>query len=111
MTAFVFMLTKQEQEFLHYWQQNRLLKKKFLKQFSIAIPIGVVMVVAFLINVLSGWYKKADMVLRGNSSVVVVILIAVVGIIFFITYFSGNYKWEQNEQRYQELKVKEAKEA
>jgi sterol desaturase/sphingolipid hydroxylase (fatty acid hydroxylase superfamily) len=97
------MLSKKEEEFLKYWEQNRLQKKKFMRQFSIGLPIGVVMVVVLFLNVLSGWYKKADMVLRGNSSVIVVIVIAVVGTVFFITFFAGNHKWEQNEQRYQEL--------
>ncbi len=105
------MVTKQEHDFLRYWEENRFRKKKFLRQFSIALPLGVVMVVALFINLLSGWYQKADAVLRSNSSVIIVILIAVVAIMFFITYFSGNYKWEQNEQRYQELRMKEAKEA
>ncbi len=105
------MLTKQEQEFLRYWEENRLRKKKFLRQFSIALPLGVVMVMALFINLISGWYKKADAILRSNSSVIVVIIIAILGIMFFITFFSGNHKWEQNEQRFQELKIKEDKQA
>jgi len=100
------MLLKKEEEFLRYWEENRILKKKFLRQFSIGLPIAVVLVVVLFINLLSGWYVKADMVLRGNSSVIVVILIAVVGIVFFVTFFAGNHKWDQNEQRYQELLLK-----
>lgn len=103
------MLSKEEETFLDFWQQNRLQKKRFLRQFSIGLPVGVVMVVVLFLNVLSGWYKKADMVLRGNSSVIVVILIGVVGVIFFITFFAGNHKWDQNEQRYQELLAKRKK--
>jgi sterol desaturase/sphingolipid hydroxylase (fatty acid hydroxylase superfamily) len=105
-SAFGFMLSIEEENFLGYWEKNRIQKKRFLRQFSIGLPIGVVMVVVLFLNLLSGWYKKADMVLRGNSSVIVVIVIAVVGIVFFITFFAGSHKWDQNEQRYQELLIK-----
>jgi ATP/ADP translocase len=101
------MLTKEEKEFLIYWEANRLNKKRFLRQFSIGLPIGVLLVVAVFVNLLSGWYKKADMIIRSNSSILITILIALVGIATFFTIFSSRFKWEQNEQRYLELKAKE----
>ncbi|RPD51511.1 hypothetical protein [Paracnuella aquatica] len=100
-------LTKQEQDFLEYWEANRNNKKKFLRQFSIGLPLGVLMVVAIVINLFSGWNKKAEMVARGNASFMYTVVIAVVAISVFITVFSSRHKWEQNEQRYQELKQKE----
>lgn len=103
------MLSKQEQDFLRYWEANRLQKKKFLRQFSIGLPLGVLIVVVLFINILSGWYKRADMVIRSNSSVIIVIIIAAIGISVFMTIFSSRHKWDQNEQRYQELKLKETK--
>ena len=104
------MLTKEEKDFLAYWEANRLHKKKFLRQFSIGLPIGVFLAVAVFVNLLSGWYKKADMIIRSNSSLMATILIAIVVIAVFFTIFSSRHKWEQNEQRYQELKVKESSE-
>lgn len=100
-------LTKEEQEFLRYWESNRLQKKKFLRQFSIGLPLGVLMVVAIFVNIFSGWDKRAEMVMRGDPSSLYVILVAVVGIAVFMTVFSSRYKWEQNEQRYLELRQKE----
>lgn len=103
------MLSKEEKEFLHYWQENRLHKKRFLKQFSIGLPIGVLIVAAIFLNLLSGWYKKADMVVRSNSSLIPVIVIALILIAVFFAIFSSRHKWEQNEQRYEELKQKALK--
>ena len=101
------MLTKEEKDFLAYWEANRLHKKRFLRQFSIGLPVGVLLVAAVFVNLLSGWYKKADMIIRSNSSLLATILIALVAIAVFFTIFSSRHKWEQNEQRYQELKAKE----
>jgi ATP/ADP translocase len=105
------MLTKEEKDFMAYWETNRMQKKKFLRQFSVGLPVGVLLVGAVFVNLLSGWYKKADMIIRSNSSILITILIALVGIAIFFTIFSSNHKWEQNEQRYLELKAKESKEA
>ena len=100
------MLSQQEKDFLSYWEKNRLNKKRFLRQFSIGLPLGVLVVLAIFFNVLSGWYKKADSVIRSNSSVIPVIIIALIITVVFITIFSSRHKWEQNEQRYNELKHK-----
>ena len=97
------MLSSEEEGFLRYWSDQRLRKKQFLRKFSIGLPIAVVLAGALIINLLSGWYKKADMVLRSNSSILIVILIAIVGIVVFITIFSTHHKWDQNELHYQEL--------
>ena len=103
------MLSQQEKDFLRYWEENRLNKKRFLRQFSIGLPLGVLIVVAIFINLLSGWYKQAEMVLRSNASLMLVIIIGLVCTVVFITIFSSRHQWEQNEQRYQELKRKAEK--
>ena len=111
MDSFYFrMLSQQEKDFLRYWEVNRLNKKRFLRQFSIGLPFGVLIVVAIFFNLLSGWYKKADAVVRSNSSVIPVIIIALIITAVFITIFSSRHKWEQNEQRYNELQRRAKKE-
>ena len=100
------MLSQQEKEFLRYWEENRLNKKRFLRQFSIGLPVGVLLVVLIFINLLSGWYKKAEMQLRSNASLLLIVLFALLITVVFIAIFSSKYKWEQNEQRYLELKRK-----
>jgi hypothetical protein len=103
-------MTKEEKLFINYWSQERTRKKKFLRKLSIGLPLGVVISVAVLINVFSGWYQKADMELRSNSSLMIVILVAILGIVVFITIFSAHHRWDRNESMYQELLQREKEE-
>src|SRR5215213_4976536 len=97
------MLSQHDEDFLRYWSVQRLKKKQFLRKTSIGLPLAVLIVSALLINFLSGWYTEADKIIRSNSSVIIVVLIAVLGIVVFITVFSASHKWDQNEQHYHEL--------
>lgn len=99
------MLTPQEEDFIKDWEVRRLQKKK-LFSFSMGIPLSVFIVLAIFIMMISGWHKKATMVLRSNGSLILVIIIAAVGIVAFMTIFTARYQREQNEQRYQELLAK-----
>ena len=65
--------------------------------------MGVFIVLALMVNFLSGWYKKADMEIHADGSVIIVVLVAAVAIVVFIVIFSARLKWEQNEQYYEEL--------
>lgn len=100
-------LTEAEKNFVVYWEANRLGKKKFLRQFTIAFPLTVLMIAVFFINIFSGWDKRAEMIIRGDASSLYVVVIAIIGIAVFVTVFSSRHKWEQNEQRYLELQQKE----
>lgn len=102
------MLTQEEQSFLDYWAQQRLQKKKSLKNFSIGLPLGVMIVLALFINLLVGWHKKAAMVLQGHGSIIITVVVAAIGIVVFMTIFSRNHQWDMYEQRYQELLQKKA---
>lgn len=104
------MLSKEEEKFLRYWEIQRKKKKQFLRKLSIGMPLGVIIVVALVVNFLSGWYDKADVMLRQNASVIIVVLIAALGIVVFITIFSARHKWDQNELHYQELMEKRDRE-
>jgi len=78
-------------------------RKKLLKQVGIGLPLAVTIVAAIFINFFSGWYKRADMELRTNSSLIIVVVIAIVLIAGFISVFSAKHQWEMNEQRYKEF--------
>lgn len=97
------MVTEEERRFMEYWEANRLKKKKVWRQLSVGLPMGSLLVVAIGINFFSGWYKRADMEIRANSSIVLVLLIAAILIVVFITIFSARHKWDMNEQHYREL--------
>jgi nitrate reductase gamma subunit len=105
------MLTQEEKSFVEYWSANRLKKKRSLRQFTIGLPMGVLIIVALFANILTGWHKRAAMVLQSNSSLILVIVIAAIAIVIFITVFSVRHQWEQNEQRYNELLLKQSNES
>jgi len=104
------MLTKEDENFLKYWSDQRQRKKQFLSKTSIGLPLGVFIVAATMVSLLTGWYKRADMVLHEYSSLIIIILLAGVGIVVFITIFSAQHKWDQNELHYQELVKKKQQE-
>lgn len=104
------MLTPDEEKFIEYWEANRLSRKKVLKQLYVGLPFAALLVIAIVVNFLSGWYKRADMEIRSNSSLVLVVVIAGIAIVVFTTVFSVRHKWEMNEQLYRELLAKKGKE-
>jgi|SRR5690606_38004587 len=97
------MLTEDEKKFVEYWEKNRSAKKKVLKQLSVGLPLAVMIVLATFLNFFSGWYKRAEMVWRANTSLILVIVIAAILIVIFMAIFSARHKWEMNEQRYREF--------
>lgn len=103
------MLTKEEEKFIRYWEANRLRRRQVMKQLWIGLPLSLLIVGAIVISSLSGWYKRADMEIRSNSSLILVIVIAAILIVVFTTVFSVRLKWEQQEQQYRELMAKKDK--
>ena len=98
------MLTEQDRDFISYWEKNRMIKKRWVRQLSVGLPLGVSLVLATVSNLLAGWYSRAQMVLfREQSSLILVLVIAAVATVLFIVIFSARHRWEMNEQRYQEL--------
>ena len=96
------MLTDKEKQFLKDWEVKRLQKKKMFN-FTLAVPLGVLAVLAIFANLVTGWHVRATMAISSNTSVILVIMVAAIAIVLFISIFAGRYQWEQNEQRYQEL--------
>jgi len=106
--AFVILLmfSKEEQDFIKYWEENRNKQKRFFKQMAIGLPFGVLFAVAMFLNFTSGWNKRVETVTKtypGVKSLILVLLVAVLAIVVFISVFSVKVKWEKHEQRYREL--------
>ncbi len=97
------MLTSEEIKFIEYWEVNRIKQKRVVKQLIIGLPLGVLFAAMIFINFFSGWYKRADMIINSQSSVIPVILVALILIVIFVSVFSVRHKWDINEQRYREL--------
>jgi hypothetical protein len=100
-------LTEDEQKFIDYWERERLRQRKTMYQLLVGLPLGLLFALPILVNFLLGrfWYKRADAV--GNSQFnPLVLVVAVMGIAVFIAIFQKKFKWDQQEQRYQEFKAK-----
>ena len=100
------MFSKEEKDFIEYWQANRQKQKKFLRQIAIGLPFGVLFAVAMFVNFTSGWDKRVETITRtypSFKSLILILLIAILAIVVFISVFSVKVKWEKHEQRYREL--------
>ena len=100
------MFSKEEADFIKYWEENRLKQKRFFKQIAMGLPIGVLFAVAMFLNFTSGWDKRVATVIKtypGFKSLILVLLVAILAIVVFISVFSVKVKWEKPEQRYREL--------
>jgi hypothetical protein len=101
------MLTSQEEQFLQSWEKERG-KKRSVFNYTFGLRVGVFIIVLVVISILTGWHKRAAMVLRSNSSFILVIVIALISIVAFMSLFSSRYQWEKKEQQYKELLAKKA---
>lgn len=105
------MLSKEEKDFIHYWEENRLRRKKTVRQFLLGIPIGLLFVIPIVINFTSGWYKRAGVEANSQDFDPRVLFVALLLILAFIAIFYQRHKWDQYEQRYRELLAREARSA
>jgi hypothetical protein len=102
------MLTKEDENFLKYWAQQRSRKKSFFGFVSAGLPLGVFIAVGLTASLIAAsFHRKANPILHNYASLIITVMIAGLGILCFITYFSAQHKWEQNELHYQELLKKE----
>jgi len=97
------MLNDQEKDFIAFWEANRLRQRKFIKYIQYGLPLGVAIGFGTLVNLASGWYKQASMIVNADPSLILVLLIALILIIVFISVFTVRHRWDLNEQRYREL--------
>lgn len=100
------MFTKEEQDFIKYWEVNRNKQKRFFKQLAIGLPFGALFAIAMFLNFSSGWDKRVVEITKtypSFKSLILVLLIALLGIVVFVSVFSVKVKWEKYEQRYREL--------
>lgn len=97
------MLSKEEAAFVGYWEKNRLRRRKLVRQFLLGVPIGLLFVIPIVINLSSGWYKRAAMEANSSEFDPRVLFVALLLIVAFTAIFWQRYKWDQYEQRYREL--------
>ncbi|HEY4336146.1 MAG TPA: hypothetical protein VGM89_09620 [Puia sp.] len=104
------MLTKEDNAFIEYWEKNRLRRKKLVRQFLLGVPIGLLFVIPIVINLSSGWYKRATMEANSGDFDPRVLFVALLLIVGFTSIFWQRHQWDQYEQRYRELLARRERE-
>lgn len=102
------MLNEREQQFIQYWEANRLREKQWQHQLLTGIPIGLLFAVPVLAIVFTGklWYKRADMAMNAMVSPYILV-VAVFVITVFVSIFYKRHQWDMKEQQYLQLKARE----
>ncbi|TCZ74408.1 hypothetical protein [Flaviaesturariibacter aridisoli] len=103
----MYMLTPEEKAFVDYWAVQRLRRKSIASRISSGLPLSVLIVVVLFVSIFTGWYERATAVLRTHSSVILVVILAAIGIVLFMSYFTAQHEWDQNEERYQVLRARD----
>jgi hypothetical protein len=107
------MISEKEKEFLRYWEQNRDSENNFGHKLLKGLPMAMVFGLPIILSVIvvrlyfPDWYTKISQTTPGMF---LTAIIAVIGIIIFTAFFNMQFRWETNEQAYQELRIKEKKE-
>jgi surface polysaccharide O-acyltransferase-like enzyme len=106
------MLTDDEKRFLDYWEKNRDRQARPKYQLLAGLPLGSLFAFPILLNFILGrfWYKRADAIGASQFNPMVLV-VAVLIISVFIGFFYKKFRWDQNEQKFKELKYKERTEA
>lgn len=99
------MLTPEDKKFVTFWEQNRIKEQSLFQQLRFVIPIALILGVATLLNLFTGWYTRAIMVANAQFSPMVII-VGIVIVAVFTSIFYKRHRWEMNEQHYLELKAK-----
>jgi len=107
------MITEKEKQFLRYWEANKEIEDRFINKILGGLPMAILFGLPVILSVVvvriffPDWYMKISQTTPGMF---ISAIIAVVCIVLFYSFFRMQYKWEMNEQLYQELKYKENKE-
>lgn len=102
------MLTEEEEKFLAYWSKERVREKKGFSLLSPGLPIGLLIGLGIVLNLMTGWYTRATMVANSQSTPGVLIF-SIILIVVFYGVFYKKHKREMNEQRFLELTKKKEK--
>ncbi len=102
------MLTQQEEQFFIYWSEKRKLPKTDFKEFLKGLSTGLMIGIAIVLLLITGWYQRANMDANSKSSPFIIVIILVI-IAVFMGFLYQNYRWEMNEQQYLELLNKKKK--
>ena len=106
------MLTEKEKQFLAYWEYNREVQASFASKLLRGFPMALLFSMPIILSVVvvrlffPEWYTKIS---KTSPGMFVTVIFAVLLIALFYAVFRMHSKWENNEQVYKILKLKENK--
>jgi di/tricarboxylate transporter len=102
-------MTPEEEQFIDYWEKNRVLAKKGFIQFLKGLSRGLFIGIGIVLVVSLGWYQRAN--IQANAYLNPFFLVFIILIIaIFMAFLYRNYQWEMREQQYLELLAKKKRE-
>jgi len=104
------MLTEKDIEFLRYWEKNRESESTFSSKLLSGIPMAILFTLPILLLVLTVWLFIPDWYMKISKTspgMFISAIFAMILIVLFYSFFRMQFKWENNEQLYKELKNKE----
>jgi preprotein translocase subunit SecF len=106
------MLTDSENRFIVHWEKVRIPYSSTSSKFRRGLPMALIFGGSLFLSLVGvyflspEWYTKISQ--RANSSVFAIIIGLFLSILFF-AYFKMHFKWEMDEQMFNELKAKQKK--
>ncbi len=106
------MLSPKDQSFVEYWKNNRDRESSFARKLIGGLPMAtmfglpIILLVMVVYLFFPEWYTKIS---KTSSGTFMAMVVAVFIAILFFAFFRMQFKWEMNEQLYQELLLKEKK--
>jgi len=100
------MLSEKDKQFITYWEKVREKQNTIPAKLLAGLPMAVLFCAPILVLItavylfLPEWYTRVSNNMAGSMMTIVIALILC---ILFFAYFRMQFKWERNEQHYQEL--------
>ena len=107
------MISEKDKQFITYWEATKDEKATISSKLINGLPMAFLFFSPILLSILAvyffsdEWYTKIS---KTTPGMFITIIMAVIIAILFFAYFRMHYKWEMNEQLYQELKHLQKKE-
>lgn len=108
------MVTNEEQKFIEHWEKVRDEQNTLSYKILSGLPMAMLFalpILLFLVAVrffFKDWYAKISHIGTGPF---IAAIIAIMVVVVFYSWFRMHFKWEMNEQFYQELKSKQKKQS
>ena len=95
---------------MKHWEMVRESESRFMSKLVRGLPVAMLFGLPIILSLIAvyvlspEWYSKIS---QAASGILGTLIIAVIITILFFSYFRMHFKWEMNEQLYQELKSRQ----